>query len=197
MENLRKYFDYILNKNPYLNPAAVDLNHAMLLLGIAMSNKPKDILELGIGTAFISFTLLTAIKYNNNGGQLTCIDNFQDLGGNMPRNIPNELTKLGAKIIAPIDEYKFVSTCSSDSYDLIVSDADHTRAGKWVDEILRIARSDAFIFIHDADNKDYPGLRKYSQTVKDKNFPHFLFNKSTRQDERCHLNGWLMFQNKK
>ena len=50
------------------HPAAIDLCHNVLLLGAVMSKKPEAVLELGIGTGLVSWTILTAMKYNDAGG---------------------------------------------------------------------------------------------------------------------------------
>ena len=49
------------------NKAAIDSAHGMLILGCLMSSKSKNILEIGIGTGFITNMLLNAIEYNQIG----------------------------------------------------------------------------------------------------------------------------------
>jgi len=79
------------------NGAAIDVPHGMLILGALISSKPKNILEIGIGTGFITNLLLDGISYNEIG-DLTSVDNFHDLGGNLP-NIVFENLKKREKII--------------------------------------------------------------------------------------------------
>ena len=118
--------------------AAIDSAHGMLILGALMSSKSKNVLEIGIGTGFITNMLLNAIEYNKIG-HLTSVDNFHDLGGNLPNQTLDILkTKQNIKIIAPMEEKDFVFSCEENSFDFLVSDGDHLHAGEWVDQIFKI-----------------------------------------------------------
>ena len=53
---------------------AIDDPHAMLIFGLAISHKPEQVLEIGVGSGFLTQTLLNAVEYNQRG-ILTCVDN--------------------------------------------------------------------------------------------------------------------------
>jgi predicted O-methyltransferase YrrM len=177
------------------NGAAIDLNHGLLIFGSLLSSKPKDVLELGIGTGFITDLLLQGIEYNRLGS-LTCVDNLWDLGGNMPRETLELIKNSKARVIEPMPEKTFVYNEPENRYDFLVSDADHEHAGEWTDQIYRIMRPDAFMFFHDTNNSGYPNLRNYITSAQTLNKPHHLFTVSTRHDEDCNR-GLLMIINKK
>ena len=47
------------------NGAAIDIPHGVLILGALMSSKPQSIVELGIGTGFVTSLIFQGIEYNN------------------------------------------------------------------------------------------------------------------------------------
>lgn len=176
--------------------AAIDVAHGMLILGSLMSSKSKNILEIGIGTGFVTSMLLNAIEYNQIGS-LTSIDNFHDLGGNLPNQVLENLkTKPNIKIIAPVEEKDFVFSCEENSFDFLVSDGDHLHAGEWTDQIFKIMVPDSIMFFHDVNNPGYSNLKNYKTRADELNKPNFLFKESSRVDEDCHR-GILMVINKK
>lgn len=178
------------------NGAAIDIPHGVLILGALISAKPTNILEIGIGTGFITNLLLQGIEYNGIG-QLTSIDNFHDLGGNLPNSTLDILkTKQNINIIAPIEEKDFVYSCQENQFDFLVSDGDHLHSGEWVDQIFKIMKPNAFMFFHDTNNKDYPNLKNYQIKSQESNRPNYLFHKSSRNDENCDR-GILMVINSK
>lgn len=178
------------------NKAAIDSAHGMLILGSLMSSKSKNILEIGIGTGFITNMLLNAIEYNQ-VGKLTSVDNFHDLGGNLPNHVLDNLkTNKNIKIVAPMEERDFVFSCGENSFDFLVSDGDHLHAGEWVDQIFKIINPDSIMFFHDINNSGYPNLKNYKIRADELNKPNFLFKESSRQDEDC-SRGILMVINKK
>jgi len=197
MKNLANYINFIesiYNKNPYKD-AGIDICHAFLLFGIILSQKPKNILELGIGTGVGSETILNALKYNQQEYIYDALDNLHDLGGNLSNDYINRLKENKVNIIIS-DEKSYVEKCENNKYDLIISDADHLNAGDWVEHIIRISKNNGIIFCHDVSSEGFPSLKKYIHYVKDNSIPHYLFNSSSRQDEKCER-GWLMIINKK
>lgn len=176
--------------------AAIDTAHASLIIGSLMSSKAQDILEIGIGTGFVTNLLLTAVEYNR-VGHITAIDNFHDLGGNLPKNTLNILYRQSKlNIIAPIEERDFIISTSDNSYDFLISDGDHNNAHQWIDHIFRICKPDAFMFFHDISNQLYPDLIKYKFKADELDKPNFLFKNSSRTDEQCER-GLLMVINRK
>lgn len=178
------------------NSASIDISHGVLIFGTMLSAKPEKILEIGIGTGFITNFLLDGISYNQKG-ILTSIDNFYDLGGNLPNHVLQSLKqKNNINIIAPIEEKEFVLSSKNDEYDFLVSDGDHVHSGEWVDEIFRIMSPNAFMFFHDVNNSGFPGLMNYKILADKYNKPNYLFTQSSRNDEQCHR-GLLMVINTK
>lgn len=177
------------------NKAAIDVAHGALILGALASCKAKDILEIGIGTGFISNILFETIQYNQIGN-LTCVDNFHDLGGNFPNKTLEDLKSKKINIIAPMQEREFVFSCKENSFDFLVSDGDHQRAGEWADQIFKIMKPNAVMFFHDVSNPGYINLKNYKTRSDSLGKPNFLFDTSSRSDEDCHR-GILMVINKK
>ena len=151
MEDLRSYFDHILNfDNSSL--VAVDRCHNLFLIGALLSKKPERVIELGIGTGYITSSLIYALRYNRKGS-LTCVDNWSEWGGNEPDGI-DAYRSAGVEIVAPMAEEEFVKNCPSDSYDVLISDADPFLSGLWVDEHLRITKHNGFMFFHNTNRKE-------------------------------------------
>ena len=191
MNELKQVAD-ILAQN---HGAAIDRGHAVLMLGALLAAKPESVLEIGIGTGTATKTILEGLAFNG-VGQLTCVDNYWDLGGNLPHEVLESIAKRGVTLKAPINEKDFVLSCPDDSYDFLVSDGDHEHAGEWADEIFRIMKPNSFMFFHDIANTDYPNLQNYLKRAIELGKPHFLFSKSSRSDENCGR-GWLMIINEK
>ncbi len=175
--------------------ASIDLNHAILLFAAATAAKPQRVLNLGIGPGLTAFALLHALRHNGEGS-LVCVDNNHDLGGNMSQGVLDQLRGDGVEIVIS-GEREYVHSCLTDSFDLILSDADHYHAGEWVDEILRIARPDALIFVHDADNNAFPGLRRYQERARELGLGYKMFNKGGHGTDRSPQTGFLMIVNRK
>ncbi len=182
----------ILSRNEQPGPA-IDICHSVLILGSLLSAKPESILELGVGTGFVTNLLLDGITYNQQGN-LTCVDNFHDYNGHLQQSTLDKIASRKAKIIAPIEEKLFVINSQTDSYDFLVSDADHEHAGEWVDEIFRIMKPNSFMFFHDVSAPGYPNLANYITRSKELGKPHYLFNVNSRPNESCQR-GFLMVIN--
>jgi len=168
----------------------IDLAHNAFLFGSVLARKPHDVLELGIGLGYVTRVVLAALKYNGRG-RLVCVENWSGWGGR-EHEVADLLRKLGAEIVVG-DERVYVEGCPDDSYDLLISDADHDNSHLWLEGYLRITRHDGFMFFHDTNNI-WPGLRAIEDRIK--HMPYFHFKESTRPDEECER-GWLFVVNKK
>lgn len=194
MDALQQYFSFVSGFDNS-NNVALDRSHNLFLFGSLVSRKPADVLELGIGSGYLSWTCVYALRYNGRG-TLTSVDNWLDWKGAEPP-IAARLRAEGVNVAAPITEEEFVRTSETDAYDFLISDADHRRSGGWIDEHLRITRHDGFMFFHDTNHEDrYRGLRAIEQRIKELRLPYFHFTESSRPDERCER-GWLFAVNKK
>jgi len=174
--------------------AAIDLPHAILIYGALVSAKPDRVLEIGIGTAFITRALLDGVAYNGKGS-ITCVDSFYDLGTNLSQENVDSL-KEKVTLIAPKTEHDFVHETSANSYDFLVSDGDHDHAGEWADKVFEIMAPNSFCFFHDVNHPHYTNLQAYHVRAKEFGKPHFLFTQNSREDERCDR-GLLMIVNTK
>ncbi len=194
MQALQQYFNSLLTFEDTRN-VAIDRNHNLFLFGALVARKPERVLELGIGSGFVSWALVYGIRYNGKGS-LTSVDNWLDSQGREPP-VAEALRREGVNIIAPVTEEEFVKGSPSGQYDFMVSDADHRRSGSWIDEHLRITTHDAFLFFHDTNHKDrFRGLRAIERRIQDLRLPYFHFTESSRPDERCER-GWLFAINRK
>jgi predicted O-methyltransferase YrrM len=170
---------------------AMDWAHIELIYGAAISAKPENILELGIGTGAVTRKLLNAIYYNGIGN-LTCVDNLVD-DANWPKIEYKEAMGEGARFVNS-DEHAFVSGQLTNKYDFLVSDADHS--GNWFEEHSRICTPMAMMWFHDTNTPGYPGLYSIEPQVKALGWPYIHFRKSSRPDERCER-GLLLVVNAK
>jgi predicted O-methyltransferase YrrM len=194
LEALEDYFRLILTFDND-NRVALDRNHNLFLMGALLARKPARLLELGIGTGYVTRTLLHGIRYNGRG-TLTSVDNFMDWEGQEPSFV-EEFRRMGATIVAPMGEEEFVKSSADDAFDFLVSDADHRRSGTWVDHHLRIISHDGFMFFHDTNHKKkYQSLKLIERRIRELQLPYFHFTESTRPDEACER-GWLFAINKK
>jgi predicted O-methyltransferase YrrM len=190
MQALKEYFTMLENFDHVGNSVAIDRCHNMFMMGALLAKKPDDILELGLGSGYVTISLIHGVRYNGKG-KLTCVDNWADARGASMEDLAADLRKLGVNVVAPVEEYRFVSGCPSDAYDFLISDADHVNSGTWVDEHLRIVRSGGFLFFHDTNMlSEYPNMALITSRVKELNLCHYHFKESSRPDEQCER-GWL------
>jgi predicted O-methyltransferase YrrM len=195
-QDTKDYFDLILNIKQYpFKDASLDFNHLMLLFGTILSQKPTEICEMGIGTGISSLTILAALKYNEKPYNYTCVDNLYDLGGNLPQGMLDMLKDQKVNIVIS-NEREYLEKCPKDSYDLILSDADHMTGGNNVELFLDALRDNGILFAHDVLNPGYPTLKRYMTVAQERNLPYFVFNQSSLPTEGCKT-GFIMILNKK
>jgi glycosyltransferase involved in cell wall biosynthesis len=194
MQNLRAYFDHMIAFDS-LHPSSLDRCHNIFMMGAVLSKKPEKILELGIGTGYLTWSLIYALQYNRKGN-LTCVDNWIDWGGREPADI-DKIRAAGVNVVAPVSEQEFVKNCPSDSYDFLISDADAFLSGFWIDEHLRITQHNGFMFFRNTNRKDdLPGLQLIEKRIKELGLFYYHFSEQSRPDEHCR-SGWLFAINDK
>ena len=194
MENLRKYFDHVLNFD-HSSRGAVDRCHNLFVTGAVLARKPHNVLELGIGTGYLTWSLIYALRYNGMG-QLTCADNWFDWGMTEPAGI-DKIRAAGVQVTAPVSEEEFVKQSPSNVYDFLISDADQFLSGLWIDELLRICQHNAFMFFRNTNRKDdLPNLQLIEKRIKELGLHHYHFTETSRDDEHCYQ-GWLFAVNDK
>lgn len=162
---------------------AIDKAHLYLIQGLLASSKPKRILELGVGTGNVSQIVLQANIYNDIQAELTCVDNWQDWKGEVPK-IAVELIKLGAKIVTQAEK-QFVEENASEKYDFIISDGAHGGSHQWCGTLYDMLNPKGILVAHDVTNKNFPNLRKYITEAESRGYANLVFETSSRNDERC------------
>jgi hypothetical protein len=176
------------------NPIAIDCAHNIFVIGAVLSKKPRNVLELGIGTGYLTMSLVHALKYNQTG-QLTSVDNWFDTHGLEPK-LGAELRAAGVRVVCSSEE-EFVHQAPTDAYDFLISDADHCNSGNWLDQHIRIVGHDGLMFFHDTNLASmFPGLAMLEARVKALGLPCYHFKQSSREDENCDR-GILFVINKK
>ena len=173
-------FKMINLKNFTYGYQAIDMNHLSLIQGLLVSSKPKKI--LGVGTGNVSQVCLDAIQHNQ-VGHLTCIDNWQDWKGNIPK-IAVELKKLGAEIITK-SEKDFVHENLDARFDFIISDGAHGGSHKWCNKLYDMLNRGGVLIAHDVTNPHFTNLREYQIEARRRRYDSMTFSESTRKDERC------------
>ena len=163
-------------------PVAVDKCHAILLYGIITSIKPDNVLEIGIGSGFITKTILHALNYNGKG-HLKSVDNWYDWRGKEPKHV-QELRDMGCNIVAPIEEEVFVKS-EKKTYDIIMVDGNHNEGGNWAEDTYRLLNDGGMLFAHDVDQERYPTLKRYIEIAKERKYNFSVFNKNSLNNEEC------------
>jgi predicted O-methyltransferase YrrM len=187
------FFNLVLGFD-HRNPIAIDCGHNILVIGAVLSKKPLNVLELGIGTGYLTMSLVHALKYNQTG-QLTSVDNWFDTHGLEPK-LAAELRAAGVRVVCSTEE-EFVHQAPTDAYDFLISDADHYNSGNWLDQHIRIVEHDGLMFFHDTNLAGvFPGLATLETRVKELGLPYYHFKQNSREDENCHR-GMLFVINKK
>jgi predicted O-methyltransferase YrrM len=171
---------------------AIDDPHAMLIFGLVLSHKPEQVLEIGVGSGFLTQTLLNAVEYNQRGA-LTCVDNWFDASGEEPKFF-EELRSRGARHVFS-SEKEFVTSCEAEAFDFILSDGDHFNSGDWIDDTLRILRPGGVVVFHDTNQPEvFPNLGKIVKRVEELGLPHYHFTQKSRKDERTDRGLFLVFK---
>jgi predicted O-methyltransferase YrrM len=192
-QELMPYFT-LLSQFDDKNAVAMDLAHNFFIVGSVLARKPKNVLELGMGSGYLTSSLVRALEYNR-VGTLTTVDSWFDTNGIEP-SIANEFRKSGVNVVCSTEE-EFVKQAATDGYDFLISDADHMRSFEWLDQHIRLTKPDGLMFFHDTnDPQTFAGLATIERQVTERNLPYFHFNQNSRPGERC-SRGLLFVINKK
>lgn len=190
---LMPYFDLLSNFDDK-NPVAIDLAHNFFIIGSVLAKKPQSVLELGMGSGYLTSSLVHALQYNN-AGTLTTVDSWYDTDGREPA-VVSDFRKSGVNVVLSTEE-QFVSRAATDEYDFLISDADHMRSFEWLDQHVRIVKPDGIMFFHDTNNPEmFPGLATLERQIAERRLPYFHFKQDSRRGERC-SRGLLFVINKK
>jgi predicted O-methyltransferase YrrM len=193
MNELVPYFNLLSSFNN-ANAVAIDLAHNVFLVGAVLARKPERVLELGVGSGYVTNSLLHALRFNRKG-KLTSVDNWFDWKGTEPAFVAS-LRAAGVNVVVSGEE-EFVRSAPDNAYDFLISDADHFKSGSWLDQHLRVVQHDGFLFFHDTNQpRTFPSLATIEGQIKGRGLPHFHFKDSSRPEERCQR-GWLFVINQK
>jgi SAM-dependent methyltransferase len=174
----------------------IDACHRQLIGAMVAAAKPERVLELGFGTGATTNAILESavfgpireFAYALVGKQdiplpsVTVVDNWLDNHGCEPM-ISQKFRNRGVVVITA-DERDFLAATPDDTYDFLVSDADHH--GDWCEEHFRVTRPGAICFFHDTNTPHiYPGLARTVAYVRERGWSHYHFTKSTLPGEEC------------
>jgi tRNA A58 N-methylase Trm61 len=160
---------------------AIDPAHAFFITSTVAAKKPENILELGVGSAYLSYCLLAAAAFNRKGS-VVCVDNLCDWNGQVPAHL--EQLKLSGATLLIEEERAFLSSAPSNHFDVIISDANHLCAHEYVEDVFRVAQDKAFIFFHDTNNTMFPNLIRIKMFVQRAGYHHYEFVERSRPEER-------------
>ena len=162
---------------------AIDDCHAALIASLVACAKPQRVLELGFGPGQSCRAILKALQYNGSSFEYDLVDNWIDFGGALP-----DVTKSDEfKVIRFISstEREFVYGCL-DKYDFIFSDADHHNTQCWFQRVYEeMLNPGGILLYHDVTTADFPNLYELVQDCRDLGLSYRVFNKNSREGERC------------
>jgi spermidine synthase len=169
---------------------AIDTAHVLLLAGLVASHKPNRVLELGIGSAYLSKVILSTLEANG-AGSLMSVDNFFDWNHSKPLHI-QELEEMSTSWRVVVeDETEFVKNAQNEEFDLVVSDGDHTRGYQNAVDVFRICQPGGYLVFHDTRSELFRLLARLPKQVSKLGFSSFHFTRQSRSDE-CTDRGLLV-----
>jgi predicted O-methyltransferase YrrM len=177
------------------NNVKIDEAHAALVKALVMCNKPTKILEIGIGGGRSADAILEALDFNQQPFEYTLVDNWFDWQGQRPEAV-NERYGNIMKIIDS-GEREFVFGCE-EKYDFIMSDGDHMATDQWFEHVYANLLTDNGILIyHDVNFVDpdaFMNLKDLYRKAKQYQMRFHLFNRNSRDDERCQRGLLVVFK---
>lgn len=149
---------------------AMDRSHALLVAGLIAAHKPKAVLELGVGSGYLTRVLLAALGANG-GGRLSSVDNFFDWNGAEPAHIAALRASAGDWTLITRDETEFLRQAGPETYDLVISDGDHPRGYMNAVDVLRVCRVGGLAVFHDTNNPLFRLLGRVPKRCRQLGFP--------------------------
>lgn len=174
----------------------IDLAHGMLLTGLVAANKPKTILEIGLGGGQSCDAILRGLEYNQQPFEYTIVDNWMDWNGQRPAGV-NEKYAERCNIIDS-GEKEFVFSTDK-TFDFIMSDGDHHSADQWFEYVYSNLLNDNGILVYHDINvfnepDSFPNLVHIYTKCKEYNISHHLFNANSLATERCQRGLLIIFK---
>ena len=161
---------------------AIDTAHVLLVAGLVASHKPQTVLELGIGSAYLSKVMLSTLEANGSGS-LISVDNFFDWKSSKPSHIQELEKESPSWQVVVEDETVFVRNALDVEFDLIVSDGDHTRGYQNAVDVFRICRPAGYMVFHDTRSELFRLLARLPARARSLGYSTFHFDKRSRDDE--------------
>ena len=175
----------------------IDVAHAHLVTGLVKANKPKTILEFGIGGGESTDAILEALEYNQQAYKYTLVDNWHDWMPAHLKGIPNAvgkcpagvIEKYGSRIeIVTSPEREYVFSCQ-EKYDFIMSDGDHHQTDQWFEYVYEnLLNPSGVLIYHDVnlfDDDAFKNLISIYTRCQEYRISHHLFNRNSLPGERC------------
>jgi predicted O-methyltransferase YrrM len=173
----------------------IDQAHADLLRGLIVAQKPRTVLELGIGGGQGTDAMLSGLDYNQQEFEYTLVDNWFDFGHKQPDAVAE---KYGNRInIVTSDERDFVFACEK-KFDFIMSDADHFRTDQWFEYVYEnLVNDNGILCYHDVNlvDNEFVNLRTIYYKCREYGLAYKLFNLNSLPTERCQRGLLVIFKN--
>lgn len=172
----------------------IDKNHAMLLTGLIVSQKPSSILEIGLGGGESADAIISGLNYNNKNFTYTLVDNWYDWGFKIPEDINIKYGKI--MNIISMSEKDFIFSCNN-KYDFIMSDGDHHNTDQWFDYVYdNLLNENGILIYHDVNliENEFINLRNIYNRSKERGLKFRLFNQNSLNNERCQRGLMVIFK---
>jgi len=173
----------------------VDVAHAAMLTALVQANKPKMVLEIGIGGGQGTDAILAGLDFNQQEFDYTLVDNWHDWGGVRPDGVTEKYGDRITIIDSPEKEFVFGT---DQKFDFIMSDGDHFQADQWFEHVFTELLNDSGILIyHDINLFDADAFQNLNQIYyrcREYGLRHHLFNRNSREDERCQRGLLVIFK---
>jgi predicted O-methyltransferase YrrM len=173
----------------------IDAAHAHLVTGLVKANKPKTILEFGIGGGESTDAILEGLEFNQQAYKYTVVDNWHDWQGQQPAGITE---KYGRRIeIITSAEHEYVFNCNK-TFDFIMSDGDHFNTDKWFEYVYEnLVNPGGILIYHDVnlfDEDAFKNLITIYTRCQEYGISHQLFNRNSLPKERCQRGMLVIFK---
>ena len=174
----------------------IDVAHAMILTGLVAANKPKTVLEIGLGGGQSCDAILSGLEFNQQEYNYTIVDNWFDWHGQRPDGVDAKYASRCTIIDSGEREFVF---STDKTFDFIMSDGDHFNAQEWFEFVYaNLLNTGGILIYHDInvfnEPHSFPNLVKIYDKCKEYNLPHKLFNLNSRTDERCQRGLLVIFK---
>ena len=184
----------------------IDVAHAHLVTGLVKANKPKTILEFGIGGGESTDSILEGLEYNQQDYKYILVDNWHDWMPPQLKGIPDAvgecpagvIEKYGSRIeIVTSPEKKYVFSCT-EKYDFIMSDGDHHQTDQWFEYVYEnLLNPGGILIYHDVnlfDDDAFKNLITIYTRCQEYGISHHLFNRNSLPEERCQRGLLVIFK---